>query len=353
MNDISTLRPVELEPACEWTAKDVKDPAAWTEHLSSAEVAELEAAIEVARAKSDDFLVIGKADFPLPTLGLRLKAIEKELIDGRGFVLIRGLPVEGRPTEDSATSYWGIGAYLGNPRSQNAKGHLLGHVRDLGLATSDPNVRTYQTTERQHFHTDSCDIVGLLCLRPAKRGGLSSITSSMAIYNVMARQRPDLVARLFKPFPTDRRGEVPEGKKPYFQIPVYNDHGGHLSVIYSRPYINSSQRFPDAPRLAPEDVEALDCFDTLANDPELRLDMTLEAGDMQFLHNHTILHDRTAFEDWPEPEKKRHLLRLWLAAPGARPLAPVYAERYGSLTVGDRGGIICPGTRLHAPLEPV
>src|SRR5215213_7205632 len=97
--------------------------------------------------------------------------------------------------------------HFGNARSQNAKGHLLGHVRDLGLATSDPNVRTYQTTERQHFHTDSCDIVGLLCLKTAKSGGLSSLTSSMAIYNEMTRRRPDLVARLFRPFPTDRRGE--------------------------------------------------------------------------------------------------------------------------------------------------
>jgi hypothetical protein len=175
----------------------------------------------------------------------------------------------------------------------------------------------------------------------------------MAIYNVMAARRPDLAARLFRPFPTDRRGEVPEGKRPFFEIPVYNDHAGYLSVLYSRPYINSSQRFSDAPRLMPQDIAALDMFDDLANDPNLRLDMQLRPGDMQFLHNHTILHDRTAFEDWPEPERKRHLLRLWLAAPGARPLPAVYAERYGSLTVGDRGGIVCPGTRLHASLEPV
>ena len=254
---------------------------------------------------------------------------------------------------DSAAAYWGIGAYFGNARSQNAKGHLLGHVRDLGLATSDPNVRTYQTTERQHFHTDSCDIVGLLCLKTAKSGGLSSLTSSMAIYNEMARRRPDLVARLFRPFPTDRRGEVPAGKKPFFEIPIYNDHAGYLSVLYSRPYIHSGQRFPEARRLEPEDIEALDLFDELANDADLRLDMQLRPGDMQFVHNHTILHDRTAFEDWPEPEKKRYLLRLWLAAPGARPLPPIYAERYGSVMIGDRGGIICPGTRLHAPLEPV
>jgi hypothetical protein len=268
-------------------------------------------------------------------------------------VLIRGLPVEGKPIEDSAAAYWAIGTRFGNPRSQNAMGHLLGHVRDLGVATTDPNVRTYQTTERQHFHTDSCDIVGLLCLKTARQGGLSSIVSSMAMYNEMAKRRPDLLERLFQPFATDRRGEVPVGEKPWFDMPVYNDYQGYITAIYSGTYIISAQRFPEVPRLTPEDQEALELFDDLANDKELRLDMELRPGDMQFLHNHTCLHDRTAFVDWPEPERKRHLLRLWLAAPGARPLPEVFAPRYGSTTIGDRGGIICEKTRLHAPLEPV
>jgi hypothetical protein len=350
---IAPPRPL-IEGPSAWFGRDLRGREdEWIYTLSQRETAEIEAAVAAVRTRGLDIAEIGRADFPLPTFGAVLDRLGEEISNGRGFVLIRGLPVEDRPITDSAAAYWGIGTYLGNARSQNAKGHLLGHVRDLGLATSDPNVRTYQTTERQHFHTDSCDIVGLLCLKTAKRGGLSSIVSSMAIYNVMTTKRPDLVRRLFQPFPTDRRGEVPAGRKPFFEIPVYNEHAGYLSVLYSRPYITSGQRFAEARRLSPEDIEALDMFDALANDPELRLDMELRPGDMQFLHNHTILHDRTAFEDWPEPERKRHLLRLWLAAPGARPLPPVYAERYGSTTIGDRGGIICPGTRLHAPLEPV
>src|SRR5690348_1355325 len=346
-------RPLVEGPSA-WIGRDLRTREdEWIYPLSAVEIAEIDSATASARDRGLDIADIRRADFPLPTLGQKLDAMSEEILNGRGFVLIRGLPVEGKPIAESAIAYWGIGTYFGNARSQNARGHLLGHVRDLGLATSDPNVRTYQTTERQHFHTDSCDIVGLLCLKTAKRGGLSSIVSSMAIYNVMARRRPDLAARLFRPFPTDRRGEVPAGKKPFFDIPVYNEYAGYLSVIYSRTYINSGQRFAEARRLEPQDVEALDMFDDLANDAELRLDMELRSGDMQFLHNHTILHDRTAFEDWPEPERKRHLLRLWLAAPGARPLPPAYAERYGSITVGDRGGIVCPDTRLHAPLEPV
>lgn len=344
--------PVEGKSA--WVGADLRRrPEEWTYTLSPREVAEIEAATRAVRARGLDIAETGRADFPLPTLGPALDRLRDEILNGRGFVLIRGLPVEGRPIADSAAAYWGVGTHFGHARSQNAMGHLLGHVQDLGLATTDPNVRTYQTTERQHFHTDSCDVVGLLCLKTAKSGGLSSIVSSMAIYNAMAARRPDLVRLLFNPFPTDRRGEVPGGKKPYFEIPVYNDHAGHLSAIYSRTYINSGQRFPDARRLSAQEIEALDLFDDLANDAELRLDMEFRPGDMQFLHNHTLLHDRTAFVDWPEPERKRHLLRLWLAAPGARPLPPVYAERYGSTTVGDRGGIICPNTRLHAPLEAV
>jgi hypothetical protein len=335
-----------------WVGAELaRHPERWTYTLSAGEIAEIEAA--VAKVRGRDLAGLTRADFSLPTLAPVLDGLRDEVLNGRGFVLLRGLPVEGRPIAASAAAYWAIGLHFGNPRSQNAMGHLLGHVRDLGLATADPNVRTYQTTERQHFHTDSCDIVGLLCLKTAKSGGLSSITSSMAIYNEMARRRPDLAARLFRPFATDRRGEVPAGKDRYFSIPVYNDHAGYLSAIYSRTYINSGQRFAEAPRLAPEDIAALDLFDDLANDKELRLDMEFRPGDMQFVHNHTCLHDRTAFVDWPEPEQKRHLLRLWLAAPGARPLPPVYAERYGSTAVGDRGGIICETTRLHAPLEPV
>ncbi len=342
----------QVEGPAAWIGAELaRHPEQWIYPLSAAEIAEIE--VNVERLRGRDLATLSHDDFTLPTLGPVLDGMRREVLDGRGFVLIRGLPVEGRPIADSALAYWAIGTRFGNPRSQNAMGHLLGHVTDLGLATADPNVRTYQTTERQHFHTDSCDIVALLCLKTARSGGLSSIVSSMSIYNAMAKRRPDLLARLCQPFATDRRGEVPVGQKPYFDMPVYNAHEGYISAIYSGTYIRSAQRFVEVQRLTPEDIEALEMFDDLANDKELRLDMELSPGDMQFLHNHTCLHDRTAFVDWPEPERKRHLLRLWLAAPGARPLPPVYAPRYGSTTIGERGGIVCERTRLHAPLEPV
>ncbi len=343
-------RPLVTGPSA-WVGADLaKRPEEWTYRLSRSELAEIEAAIRKVAGR--DIATITRTDFPLPNLGPTLDRLRDEVLNGRGFVLVRGLPVD-RPIAESATAYWGIGTYFGSARSQNAQGHVLGHVRDLGLSSKDPNVRIYQTTERQNFHTDSCDMVSLLCLKTAKSGGLSSLTSSMTVYNVMAQRHPELVRRLFLKLPTDRRGEVPEGKLPWFHTPIYNEHKGLLSAIYAPHYVRSSQRFPEAPRLTAEDMAALDCFDSLAEDATLRLDMEFQPGDIQFVHNHTVLHDRTAFEDWPEPERKRHLLRLWLAAPGARELPPAYAERYGTVEIGNRGGIICKGTRLHAPLEPV
>jgi Taurine catabolism dioxygenase TauD, TfdA family len=345
-------KPVEGPSA--WTAADMRQrEAEWTYRLTPAEVAELETATASVRARGLDIAAIRRADFPLPALGPVLERLRDEVLNGRGFVLLRGVPVENRPLDESATMYWGIGTHFGTARSQNAKGHLLGHVYDLGgSSATDPNTRSYKTNERQHFHIDRCDVVALLCLRRAKAGGLSAVVSSMTLHNEIAKRRPDLLERLYRPMPVDRRGEVPEGKAPFYEAPVFNERDGQLSVLYSRLHIGSAQRFPEARRLTPEDIEALDMLVELAADPAFRLDMTFMPGDIQFLHNHTILHARSGYEDWPEVERKRHLLRLWLCPPNARELPPVFAECYGGITVGDRGGIICKDTRPHAPLVP-
>ena len=345
-------RPIEGPSA--WIGSDMRGrEAEWSYRLSPSEIAEIETALKSVQAHGVGIAEIRRDDFPLPTLGPVLDRLRAEVLDGRGFVLLRGVPVEDRPITESAAAYWGIGSYFGSARSQNAKGHLLGHVYDLGgSSATDPTIRSYATSERQNFHIDRCDLVALLCLRRAKSGGQSAIVSSMTVHNVMAERRPDLLERLYRPFPVDRRGEVPEGKAPFYEAPVFNEYAGKVSVLYSRLHIGSSQRFPEARRLTAEDIEALDMLADVAGDPELRLDMNFMPGDIQFLHNHTILHARTGYEDWPETERKRHLLRLWLSPPNARPLPPVFAECYGDITIGNRGGIVCKQTRLHAPLVP-
>jgi hypothetical protein len=344
--------PPEQTGAAAWYGPEMAARADWLVTLAAEDIAEIEAATEAFAARSDDIASMTASDFPLPAFGPVLKSrVREEVLNGRGFLLLRGLPVERWSMREAATAFFGLGAHLGSARSQNGKGHVLGHVRDLGLNPADPNVRIYQTSARQSYHTDSCDVVALICLRTARTGGLSALVSSTTIFNEMRRRRPDLLKLLLQPIATDRRGEVADGQKPYFEIPVFNWHEGYLTAIYQRQYIDSAQRFADAPRLTAAHLEALDLFDGLANDPRLHMFMEFRPGDVQFVHNHTLLHDRTAFVDWPEPERRRHLLRLWLAAADARPLPKIFAERYGSVTVGDRGGIILPGARLHAPLE--
>ena len=326
------------------------DPGRWLSQLSAADIAELEQAAHAYLARTKEIGEIGAQAFPLPRLGVRLAKLRETLIHGIGFELLRGLPVATYTPEMTATIFCGIGAHLGSARSQNAVGHILGHVRDIGADANNPNTRIYQTAQRQTFHTDSTDVVGLLCIREAMEGGKSLLVSTTTLYNEMLQRRPDLLPLLFEPIATDRRGEVPEGQKPYFEIPVLNWHAGFLTGIYQRQYVDSAQRFVEAPRLTRQHIEALDLFDTLANDPKLHLAMQLQPGDMQFVHNHGLLHDRTAFRDWPNADQKRHLLRLWLSVPGDRPLPDCFKQRYGSIEIGNRGGIIVKGTRLHVEL---
>jgi hypothetical protein len=334
-----------------WRGEELVRSDAWIHTFTTSELSELHRALARVHSRGLTLDAVRREDFPLPTLGPRLEALRQELLHGRGFVLLRGLPMERYALEDAAAIYWGIGAWFGRPRSQNAKGHLLGHVRDVGYDLNDPNVRTYQTTKRQYYHTDSVDFVALLCVRKAKSGGLSSLVSSVTAYNEMRARRPDLVEVMFEPFYVDRRGEVPPGMEPWFALPIFSWHEGALTTIYVRRYIESAQRFPEVPRLTARQIEALDVFDAILEDPRVHLQMAFEPGDIQLVHNHQILHDRTEFEDWPDPPRKRHLLRLWLCPPDGRPLPPAFAARYGSVTIGDRGGIVVNDTKLHAPLE--
>ncbi|HEY3780704.1 MAG TPA: TauD/TfdA family dioxygenase [Fimbriimonadaceae bacterium] len=344
-----TELPPAIKDASAWLGPDLAKSQDWIENLSPAELAEIEAASRKLAEEDVDWTRFEAADFPLPTLQPRLERLSQRLLEGRGFALLRSLPVEQWGRRLSAIAFLGIGRHLGALRPQNRDGHLLGHVRDLGLSTDDPNVRLYQTHDRQHYHTDSCDIVGLLCLQTAQSGGLSSLVSSTTLFNQMRARRPDLAQVLFEPIESDRRGEVPAGQLPYFRIPVFNWYEGLLTTIYQRSYIESARRFEKVPTLTPEQIEALDLFDQLSDDPTLNLQMELRVGDIQLVHNHPLLHDRTAFKDWPEPERRRHLLRLWLAPENARPLPSVFAERYGSVVPGDRGGISVPGMRFTVP----
>ena len=349
----SRMPPGPISDSSAWYGPDLERRNDWLVELSAEDHAEIDQAISIFQASSTSLTGINPGVFPLPHLGARMATILGELLEGRGFVLLRGLEVERYSREQCAIAYMGLGSYLGVPRSQNAKGHLLGHVADLGLNVEDPNVRYYQTNRRLDYHTDSVDIVGLLCLKSAMSGGESFIVSSVTCYNEILKRRPDLLPRLFDAFPTDRRGEVPEGMLPWFDIPVFHWSAGRLSATLSMEYIESAQaRFPEARRLTPAHRDALELLRSLVNDPSLHLSMEFRPGDMQFLHNHQIMHARNDFVNWPEPERFRHLLRLWLCPPNGRPLPEAYSPRYGSIEPGNRGGIVVRDTRFSVPLQP-
>jgi len=354
MNDRESTTASTLQPitgASAWYGPDLMRDNTWLLQLSVAETEEIDNAIAAFRASGAPMEAISEDSFPLPAFGPRLRQLLRELLEGRGFFMLRGLPVHRYDIETAAIAYLGIGRHFGALRSSNARGHLLGHVKDVGADIKEGNTRFYQTNRRLEYHTDSADIVGLLCLQTAKAGGESFIASSMTVYNEILKRRPDLLPAAMLPFPTDRRGEVPAGMKPWFEIPIFNWHQGLLSAIYLRHYIEEAQRrFPEAPRLTADQYAVMDLIDELVNDPAIHLQMAFLQGDMQFLHNHQILHSRNDFENWPEPERHRHLLRLWMAPPEGRPLPAVFAPRYGSVTPGDRGGIVVPGTKLSVSL---
>ena len=349
---MSQSYPSEITGPAAWLGSEMQTKSdLWLIHLSDTDIADLEQAARHYLSLNRDIGEITKADFPLTSFAAHLEGMKDTLLNGHGFEVLRGLPIDKYSQETAAAIFCGIGAHLGSARSQNAAGHILGHVRNIGADPNDPNARIYQTNARQSFHTDSADAVGLLCLREAMEGGDSLLVSVETIYNRMRATRPDLLERLFDPIACDRRGEIPEGMKPYTTIPPLNWHRGKLTVYYQRQYIDSAQRFPEAMRLTPEHIEALDLFDALANDPELHLTMRLQPGDMQFVYNHSQLHDRTGFIDWPDPDQRRHLFRLWLSIEGDRELPECFTQRYGSIEIGNRGGIITSGTKLHAPID--
>ena len=291
----------------------------WVYELSTGEVAELDDALRYVKKKRLRIPDIARDDFPLPSLSAVLDDMLIELETGRGFVLIRGLPVDRYDQRDASTIYWGIGRHFGSVPAQNMAGDLLGHVLASGRDWDvDPTVRGYQTTSYLPFHCDKGDVVGLLCLQTAKSGGKSCIASAVAIHNAIVTDHAEFIDHLYAPLYVDLRGEELDGRAPYYIAPVFSYHKDRLFTRLGRKYVESAQRFAEVPRVTDGQIEAMKLVETLAWSDEFRLDMTFERGDMQFLNNHVIMHSRTEYEDHDDPPLRRHLLRMLIHTPGYR-----------------------------------
>jgi hypothetical protein len=335
----ASSRPTISHPSA-WRAAEVATrPDEWIQVLPAEVRQEIEAAARAIRHDSQAALTAAPLDLPhLPAARNYLAGIEREVMEGRGFVLLRGLSSD---LDDAMlrACYWLIINLLGRPISQNSYGDRLCDVTDTGRELGGRRVRGYQTNAELKFHTDRCDLVGLLCLRPAMSGGRSSIASAVTAYNELALHQPEMVAPLLEGMNYLNLEEG--GDSSMKRVPVFHIQDGVLSVRYSRNGYQTSMQH-GAPYTETE-LAALDAVDALAEDPALRLDMELERGDMQLINNYTTLHSRTAFQDWPEADRKRCMVRGWIRTHLRRALGPHF---------GDYGGVPVTLSRDAPPAQP-
>jgi len=309
------LREPLATPAA-WRGVNLQEDGGWLHRLSPAEVADLESALRQAKAGGRPLTELTREDFPLPVLAPAIARWMDQLQNGRGFVNVKGIPVERHGDQDVALLHWGLGLHMGTAVSQNAAGDVLGHVRDTGADPDDTSVRLYKTRVDLGFHSDGSDLVALLCIRQGRSGGENRLVSTAALYNELLRRRSDLVPLLYQPFHWDRNDEQAEGQDPYFQLPICRYHDGRLTFFYIPWYIRKAQRHSEVPRFTREQAALLDLIDEIAAEPDMHVEMRLEPGEINYLKNSAVLHARTEYVDFAEPERKRHLVRLWLTAHG-------------------------------------
>jgi hypothetical protein len=331
-----------VDPAA-WVPEDLQDVDQWSYHISERDTAELVAAVKAVRRARISLVDITRAGFPLDAFGDVLKDVRQELMEGRGMVMLRGFPLDAFDREGAAIGYIGLGAHIGKMISQNSEGHLLGHVKDLGGDYSDPMTRGYISRAEMKFHADSCDYVSLLCRSAAKSGGASRVASSVTIYNRMLKERPDLCKVLTEDFYWTRHGEVNPGEDPWRKNPVFIFDRGYFLGRGVSTFITKAQGLPGVPPFTPAQTEAMAYWRQLVE--ECAFDLDFRVGDIQLLCNHVTVHSRRGFEDWPEPDRKRHLMRLWLSDPDGRPI-PKYM-RDGQY----KTGVLIKGVDLVAPLD--
>ncbi len=322
------ITPRVLESHVNWSGADVADPQLWSMELTSEDHRELDFALRMAKSVSTDLINITRDNFPLDKLADKLTKLLIELIDGRGFVRISGLNTSKYSDDDLTMIYWGIGMHLGNALTQTNDGLIMGDVIDQSDDPNTPLARiNYHGPIAFEYHSDGGDLIGLMCLRSAKSGGLSCIANAVAIHNELVHTRPDLAAALYEPLPYERVILQSNSEaEPYLMLPCFTEHFGRLFVRLFTGLIYSSQRHPETPRLSPKALEALQTVIQMAHDPQFSIQMQLQPGNIQFINNYHMLHGRTAYIDDPATGQKRHLKRLWISTPYLK-TSPDYFRR--------------------------
>ena len=336
---MTTADDIAAHPSA-WRGDELLGREDWVTELTQTDIGEIDAALEKSKVVSEHFSRVTREDYSLPTLGPKLEAIQRTLENGSGAVMLRGLPAGAYTEDECRRLFMGLSSYVGTPVSQSAAGDLLFSVRDSGFADDDPRARGPNTRKKLTYHTDRCDVIGFCCVQQAKRGGESFVVSSMALYDEIRKRRPDLLRVLEEPFFYARHNVDHGNDKPWCRQPVFSFHEGFFAANMLRVLIERAYAMPELPDMTDVQREALDYVQELADDPALHVSFMQGPGDILFLNNWVTLHRRSEFEDYSEPEKRRHLLRVWLSVPNSRPLHPLFKENYGATEAGAlRGGM--------------
>lgn len=308
------LKPIK-DPA-EWYPEELQE-GQWIYSLNPSEVSEILAAVDQVSALNIALANVTAKDFALPTFAKTLHEIKDELMNGRGFALLRGLPRDKMSKEQMAIAFWGIGSHLGDVVPQNQQGHRLGHVKDIGKDYS--RARGYMSSQAMGFHADPTDILSLGCLSTAKSGGEHRICSTVSLYNKLLKEDPELVKTLTFRFYREPDSAPKPGEAPWVRQPIFSVQNGYFSARGAGAHLMKAQKIPGVPALTEKQKQAIQHMKEVA--AGIALDIPFQPGDISYVMNHVSFHARTDFEDWPEPERKRHLLRLWISN-GERPLIP-------------------------------
>jgi len=325
MSEIITLEPVRTEAA--WRGDELSKTRDWIYMLSEEQITELEELGRRFVETDPDLRTVSKEDYPLVACADAVEEWGRDVDYGRGFVLVRGLRTYLYSDALSAAIYYILGLYMGEPMRQNEMGDVIDHVYATSDKTmDDPTALSAKVRDKLVYHSDSSDVVSLMCLRPAKSGGASCLVSGAQIYNEILKRRPDLAPLLLEPFHWDWKKQDHGAPANTYTSPIVSIEQGVFSMYAGSLYILTAQDYPEVPRITPEQIEVLKLFDEITYEPGMAIEMDFRPGDIQWLSNYAALHARTTFEDYPEPQRRRHLLRLWLHRDAGRPVVEGFGK---------------------------
>ena len=326
---MTAIHDLRIDHLSAWKGADLAGKEAITVDLGPRQVDALRRALDAVKARGFGVGDFGREDFDLAAIADDLAQIRREVLDGRGLVILRGFPVDDYDADDMARMFWGLGCHFGRAVSQSRLGDRLGHVTDV--SGKDPRERGYRSRKELRLHTDADNMVGLLCLKGAKSGGLSRFASALAVHNELHATAPHHLGPLYRGFRYHWRGEQPPGEPPItaYRVPVLSARRGVVSCVYLRDFVEMAADELGQPLTAAAEA-ALDAFEDTANRPDMVFECRLEPGEAALFNNLALLHARGEFEDYAAPDRKRHLLRLWLKVANGRPLADAVRRYYGA-----------------------